>query len=95
MFTKINSQIVTIIVIYVDYLMIVGVKCLLINVEKELAYEFEMKALENLWYFIGLEVVKCLNGLLSRKKCKWWIWWKHLYGRLHTKMETNADVDEK
>ena len=48
MFVKVESTRVTIIVIYVDYLMIVGVKCLLINVEKELAYEFEMKALENL-----------------------------------------------
>ena len=63
-FTRIGPKGVVVVVIYVDDFIIIGDECLLTNVKKDLASEFEMKDLGELRYFLGLEVVKCPNGLI-------------------------------
>ena len=63
-FTGIDPKGIAIVVIYVDDLIITGVECLLTYVKKELASEFEIKDLGELWFLLGLEVVKCPNSLM-------------------------------
>ena len=59
-----------IIVLYVDDLIITGDNDELVQkIKHNMSNEFEMKDLGELKYFLGIEVIKCINGwMLSQKK---------------------------
>lgn len=58
-----------ILVLYVDYLFLIGAYQLIVGCKRELAYEFEMKDLGLMHYFLGLEVWKILDDIfLSQGK---------------------------
>lgn len=52
-----------IIILYVDDLILMGDKLLILSCKDDLAKEFEMKDLGLLHYFLGLEIWQCNDGL--------------------------------
>lgn len=85
LFTKHSSNTVTLVLVYVDYLLISGNNMDTINhLKRMLAQTFHMKDLGTLRYFLGLEVDRTAAGIfLSQKKYTLDI--LREYGMLHVK----------
>ena len=61
---------ILIIVLYVNDLMLIGVEQLIKSCKEDLAREFEMKDMELLHYFLGLEIWKRDGACNSGKLCQ-------------------------
>jgi Reverse transcriptase (RNA-dependent DNA polymerase) len=70
MFTKTSNKCIIVILIYVDDLMITGSDLSDIEtLKRHLSLEFDIKDLDNLKYFLGIEITRSHKGLfLSQRK---------------------------
>ena len=68
LYFKVDREIPFILVLYVDDLFLTGADPLIHQCKRELAYEFKMKDLGLMHYFLGLEVWQRLGELFLLKE---------------------------
>lgn len=69
LYFKVVQVMPLILVLYVDNLFLIGSMPLMLECKRDLSFEFEMKDLGLMHYFMGLEVWKRYGDIFSRKMC--------------------------